>query len=148
MTVAQALHWFKMEDFFEEVRRVLVPGGIVAAWTYTMCSVTSDVDPIIDDFYFQTVHKYWPKERALVDARYEPIHLPFREIHAPEFSIDVQWRAEDLLAYLRTWSAVQHYMAVNGSDPVDLIEAALSDTWGPGERLVRWPLYTRVGIKD
>ena len=34
VTVAQALHWFDLPPFYAEVRRVLRPGGIVAAWCY------------------------------------------------------------------------------------------------------------------
>src|SRR4051812_45308601 len=34
ITVAQALHWFRLEEFWSEVRRVLRPNGIVAVWCY------------------------------------------------------------------------------------------------------------------
>jgi SAM-dependent methyltransferase len=34
VAVAQALHWFDFDRFYAEVRRVLVPGGIIAAWSY------------------------------------------------------------------------------------------------------------------
>ncbi|MCP4490067.1 MAG: class I SAM-dependent methyltransferase, partial [Gammaproteobacteria bacterium] len=33
ITVAQALHWFNIDFFFKEVKRVLKPGGILAVWT-------------------------------------------------------------------------------------------------------------------
>ena len=35
VTVAQALHWFPLDRFFGEVRRVLVPDGVLAVWCYT-----------------------------------------------------------------------------------------------------------------
>ena len=34
VAVAQALHWFDRERFFEECARVLSPGGVLAAWGY------------------------------------------------------------------------------------------------------------------
>lgn len=34
ITVAQALHWFDQDRFHAEVRRVLKPEGVLAAWTY------------------------------------------------------------------------------------------------------------------
>ena len=37
VTVAQALHWFDIDRFFEEVNRVLKPGGILAVWCYQNC---------------------------------------------------------------------------------------------------------------
>ena len=36
ITVAQALHWFDLDAFYTEARRVLRPGGTLAAWTYTL----------------------------------------------------------------------------------------------------------------
>src|SRR5687768_3377362 len=34
VTVAQALHWFDLDPFYREVRRVLKPAGVFAAWCY------------------------------------------------------------------------------------------------------------------
>ncbi|HEX6639020.1 MAG TPA: class I SAM-dependent methyltransferase, partial [Steroidobacteraceae bacterium] len=34
VTVAQALHWFDAEAFYDEARRVARPGALLAAWTY------------------------------------------------------------------------------------------------------------------
>ena len=35
VTVAQALHWFDIPRFFNEAKRVLKPGGVVAVWCYS-----------------------------------------------------------------------------------------------------------------
>jgi ubiquinone/menaquinone biosynthesis C-methylase UbiE len=34
ITVAQSAHWFDLDRFYSEVRRVLRPGGCVALWCY------------------------------------------------------------------------------------------------------------------
>ena len=39
VTVAQALHWFDPARFYAEVRRVLKPRGVFAAWCYADCRV-------------------------------------------------------------------------------------------------------------
>jgi SAM-dependent methyltransferase len=39
VTVAQALHWFELNRFYQEVRRVLRPGGVLAAWCYGAGSI-------------------------------------------------------------------------------------------------------------
>src|SRR5436309_13441105 len=36
LTVAQALHWFDLERFYAEAKRVLQPGGVLAVWAYGM----------------------------------------------------------------------------------------------------------------
>ncbi len=44
VTVAQALHWFDIRKFAEEVRRVLKPAGILAVWTYNLLQISPGVD--------------------------------------------------------------------------------------------------------
>jgi ubiquinone/menaquinone biosynthesis C-methylase UbiE len=34
VTVASAIHWFDLDRFYAEVRRIVKPGGAIAAWTY------------------------------------------------------------------------------------------------------------------
>ena len=65
---AQALHWFSQREFFAEVRRVLKPDGIFAAWCYTLMTVDDAVDPIIHQFYYDIVGPYWPLRRELVEG--------------------------------------------------------------------------------
>lgn len=148
VTVAQALHWIKMDVFFEEARRALVPSGIIAVWAYSLCRVSPKIDPIIDEFYYWTVGPYWPKERAIVDEGYRTVVLPFKELEPPAFQIELDWHVDDMLAYLRTWSPVQRYIEAQGSNPVDLVRHKISNVWGAGTKHVHWPLHLRVGIKE
>ncbi len=55
VAAAQAFHWFDFERFHAECRRVLVPGGVVAAWTYEKFRVDAAVDAVIDHFYSEVV---------------------------------------------------------------------------------------------
>ena len=34
IAVAQAFHWFDFDKFYTEVKRVLIPNGIIAVWVY------------------------------------------------------------------------------------------------------------------
>jgi ubiquinone/menaquinone biosynthesis C-methylase UbiE len=47
VTVASAIHWFDLEKFYAEVRRVVKPGRTVAVWTYYTPEFDSDVDAVI-----------------------------------------------------------------------------------------------------
>lgn len=49
--------------------------------------------------------------------------------------------------YLFSWSATLEFMRVKGYDPVQEMHPQLAHAWGAPEceRLVRWPLYFRVG---
>src|SRR5690606_3577969 len=83
--VAQALHWFDLERFHAEVRRVSKPGGIVAFWTYADCRVSPAVDACKDRLYLDLTAPYWPAERALVENGYADLAFPFEPIATPDF---------------------------------------------------------------
>ncbi|HEY6050877.1 MAG TPA: class I SAM-dependent methyltransferase, partial [Thermoanaerobaculia bacterium] len=55
VAVAQALHWFDLGAFFAEVRRVLVPGGVLAVWCYGLLSIAPEIDSILNRFYRDVV---------------------------------------------------------------------------------------------
>ena len=148
VTVAQALHWFGLERFYAEVRRVVRPAGVLAVWTYGVLAVQDDaVDALVQAFYRQTVGPYWPPERAHVEDGYRSLSFPFAAIAPPVFSMEVSWTLPELSGYLRSWSATGRYIKANGHDPVIPLEAALVPLWGPpqGRRQVTWPLSLRVG---
>ena len=147
VTVAQALHWFQLDKFWAEVRRVLHRNGIIAVWCYELMETTPWIDAIIDRFYRQIVGPYWDFERKLVETGYRTIDFPFDELEPPSFEMSTSWSLVHLKGYLQSWSATQKYMAVNDKNPVELIEADLNSAWGDPEsiRLVKWPLSVRVG---
>lgn len=144
VTVGQALHWFDISRFFAEASRVLVPGGSVAAWCYELCTVSPECDAVVGRLYDEIVAPFWPPERRLIEERYASIRFPGTEIDAPAFEMTVRWTVDDMLGYLRTWSASQHYLREHGDDPVGQVEAALRKAWGPAPRTVSWPLTVRA----
>jgi SAM-dependent methyltransferase len=148
VTVAQAVHWFDLDGFYAEVRRVLKPGGAIAIWCYTLTRVAPEIDVVIDRYYYETVGPYWPRERALVDDGYASLPFPFHEVPAPQLQILLSWTLADMLAYLRTWSPTRRFMQANGYDPVTVVEPELAAVWdSPDEpRTVRWPVKMRAGL--
>lgn len=147
VAVAQALHWFDVERFYAEVRRVLTPGGVVAAWGYGNVMIEPAIDALLSRFYQRDVGAYWPPERALVDAQYASLPFPFEELPMPEFAIHRQLTLDELAGYLRTWSATQRYMLERGHDPVTVLEQELAEHWthaGERKRTI-WPIFMRVG---
>jgi hypothetical protein len=148
VTVAQALHWIDLPGFYEEARRVLVVGGLIAVWCYGLQRVDDKaVDDRLAHFYGSVVGPYWAPERALVETGYRTVPFPFDELEPPPFEMAHEWRLSELLAYLRTWSATAAFVNARGFDPVTALAAELGPAWGPagGRRRVRWPLSLRIG---
>lgn len=147
VTVAQAMHWFDLPQFHAEVRRVLKPQGVLAAWGYNRLQLPdAAVLQIIDRFYEETIGSYWPPERIHVENGYHDLPFPFARIVTPRFSLCKVWTREQLLGYLRSWSAVARYKAANGHDPVDELAEEIAAGWPEGVTMkVEWPLFLHAG---
>jgi SAM-dependent methyltransferase len=146
VTVAQALHWFDFDRFYPEVKRILKPGGMFAAWTYHLPEISPPVDRLVDGFYRQRLDGYWATELHYIDELYRTIPLPFEEIESPAFGMTTDWELENLLGFMQSWSASQRFLEMNGYSPIDDIRPALTDAWSaPSRRRVHWTMFLRVG---
>lgn len=146
VTVAQALHWFDLDAFYAEARRVLRPDGVLAAWGYHLTRVSPPIDRTIDLFDAQIVGAYWPPERRHIDARYRDLAFPFARLETPEFAMRLAWNRKQFLDYIGTWSAVQRYRQAKGYDPLVWLENEIAAAWNAEEILeVSWPMFLLVG---
>jgi SAM-dependent methyltransferase len=147
VTVAQAVHWFNLDGFYAEVRRVMKPGGILAVWCYHLQTVSPGVDAAFGRLYAEVLGRYRPPEWRLTESGYAELEFPFTGVTPPRFQMVRRWSLDRLLDYVRTWSACRHYLLEEGSDPTDEIRVELEAAWGdPGqEREVVWPLHLKVG---
>lgn len=159
ITIAQALHWFDLDEFYKEVKRVLRKddnggdtngSGVIAAWAYGLHSISTEIDNITHLLYEDILGSYWPKERKIVENKYHDISFPFQEIDMPVFQIELDWTLSELIGYLYTWSSVQKFIEKNNSDPIKQINDDLAAAWGDKNtwhkrRRVVWPIYIRVG---
>ena len=146
ITVGQAVYWFDAEKFNQEVKRVGEQRGIIAWIGYALFKTHSPIDEIIGHFYENIIGPYWDKERRHIDNKYASIPFPFDEIMMPQYSMEYEWDFAAMTGYLRTWSAVQHYINTNGHDPVELIENNLKRYWGKHETVkIFIEIITRVG---
>ena len=145
ITVAQAIHWFDIKAFHEEVRRVAKPNATLAEWGYGLVKIGEDLDPILVDFYRNRVGPHWDPQRKYIDDAYTTLPFPFTNVQRAEFKAEKTWTLDRFLNYLRTWSAVRQYIHENEEDPVKALAQELIPLWGEGERTIRFPIFLRVG---
>jgi len=150
ITVAQALHWFDLERFYAEVKRVLKPGGVVAAWCYVNCTVNEEIDFYLNDYYHNVVGSYWPPERIHVEQGYADLYFPFSKVAVPAFEICSDMNLNNFIGYLGTWSSTVRYQKATGENPLIPLYEKISSVWGDSDtlRTVRWPILTRVGTNS
>jgi len=143
VTVAAALHWFDRPRFYDEVRRVVRPGGVLAAWSYHVAHVEPPHDKVLWPFYRDLIKPYFAAGARLVDDRYASIVLPGERLEAPSFVLSARWNPAQLLGFVRTWSGVQSYMKATGQDPAPDLVPDLVKVFGAPDAVqeVRWPIY-------
>ncbi|MEO8412184.1 MAG: class I SAM-dependent methyltransferase [Ginsengibacter sp.] len=148
ITVAQAIHWFDFEKFYHEAKRTLQTGAIIAVIGYDIFKINKEINLLVDQLYRKTTGPYWDAERKYIDDRYTTIPFPFKEIETPGFSMNYHWELEQVVGYLNTWSAVQHYTRRNNENPVDKFSEELKKVWGNiQKRKVTFPIFMRTGRK-
>ncbi|HEY8084936.1 MAG TPA: class I SAM-dependent methyltransferase [Methylophilaceae bacterium] len=150
VVVAQALHWFDVDAFHDEASRVLKPQGILAEWCYGHIEIdNAAVDGLIQHFYADVVGPHWPPERVHVENAYRKLPFPYERLTPPAFAMRVTWSLQQLMGYLRSWSATAQYIKVHGTDPVEELTQEVQQHWGDAETYytISWPLSLRVGKK-
>lgn len=111
ITVATGIHWFQPDAFFEQVTRVLKPGGICAAWGYALSHISPEIDRIMVDFAYTLLRAYWPEPTRLNwEDQYRSIRMPYPKLEWPGFNAVAESTFEDLLNYVFSRSAVQKYI--------------------------------------
>ncbi len=146
VTVAQALHWFDLNDFYAEVRRVLKPDGILAVWCYGLMEIDDNVDPLFLEFYNDVVGPFWPPERVHIERGYSDLSFPFKRIPTPKFNMITIWSLDDFLGYLKTWSATARFIEQNKQNPVDMWSEKFKSAWGgDAKKEIVWPVTVLVG---
>ncbi len=146
ITVAQAIHWFNFDSFYQEVYRTIRKDGHLAVIGYGLIRISPELDEIIDYFYKDIIGSYWDKERKYVDEGYKTIPFPYKEIYLNDFSQTIIWTIDHLIGYLGTWSSVKHYQQKNGHNPIDRINENLKLAWGSDAcKSVNFPILLRIG---
>jgi len=134
--VGRAIHYFDQKTFFQEVDRILVPGGVVAYYSVHFPTVFVENDDVkskqINDIFWEYMdnylEKYWTRnafDGQLIGARnrrdyYVSMKHPFAETEVDEtVSYDREVTIADLGRELDTYSAAVKHREVMGDKAAD-----------------------------
>ena len=147
VTVAQAYHWIKWDEFKKEVTRVCKAGAIIAIWTYNRNTIgNKQIDEAVYNFYENVTKRYWDYERKYVDERYSTVEFDYDLLPAKNFETILNWKREDFIGYISSWSAIQKFIKINGHSPIPIFEEEINKLWAEGEvKNVVFPIYLKLG---
>lgn len=128
--IAQALHWFDYDLFWPEVKRVLKPGGIFAAWGYSWFSVDEQVDDCIQENFLKFLEPYWADQNKLLWDHYRNVPFPFVRIHPPNIEMKMEWDLNQLFSYLRSWSSTRLWLEDSGDSLFQKAYEGTKAAWG------------------
>ena len=149
VTVAQAVHWFDFDKFYDEVQRVLKLNGILTVWTYHLPEISPPIDQTLLRYYAEVLAGFWPERIRYLHERYTTLPFPFEEIKPPSIAMETRWDLDQLAGFLDSWSGTQRYREQKGGHPLKEIWEELSNAWGAEKekRLIHWSLHFRIGRK-
>jgi SAM-dependent methyltransferase len=147
VTAAVSVHWFDLDLFYAEVRRVLSPGGLLAVWCYSLPTTEPRIDLILERYFREILFGYWPERFRYVYEQYRTLPFPLKELTVPRMTMESNWNLAQLLGFLESWSGTANFEKEKGHSPVELIRADLRDVWGAESALrpLRWNLFIRLG---
>jgi SAM-dependent methyltransferase len=135
---AAAAHWFDLPRYYDELRRVVRPGGVAVAWTYHVARVgDTALDAILWRLYKRVLGPYYPPNVRLVDDGFAGIELPGAEISAPSFFSTMRWSARYVAQFAASWSPLPAYIAATGASPIPELEAEVTAAFGGAGRRSR-----------
>ena len=144
IVAAQSLHWFDLDRFYSEARRVLKPSGILAAFGYDWMYVTHEIDEAINERVLPPLAPYWAPQNRLLWDGYRSIPFPGDVIRIGAFAIYLDWSFGEVRDYVRSWSAVRDLIGAGGEEVLADALRHLETLWGEERRRVVMPLYLRV----
>ncbi|MCA9793212.1 MAG: class I SAM-dependent methyltransferase, partial [Candidatus Eremiobacteraeota bacterium] len=149
VTAAAAVHWFNIPAFYAEVQRVLSPEGVVAVFTYAPDLLEpAGASRVIHQLSEGLLAQDWPEGFDWVRRGYRDLPFPFEEIELAPMDLHLDWRLDDLLGWISTWSGIHRYRARTGKEPLAGLRERLLESWPVAEgglTPVILPLYWRVG---
>ncbi len=132
--VAQALHWFNFEAFWPEVKRVLKPDGVFAAWGYTWPNISPELDKLFQVSILDEIQPYWAPQNKLLWNHYKDIDFPFTKVNPPNFFMAVNWNLEEFFDFVHTFSATRRCMEEHGREFFDTALNTMARQWGDIEQ--------------
>lgn len=146
IVAAQSAHWYDLDAFYAETRRVAKPQAVIAVWTYYGMEVTPEIDPLVTAQVYEKLLPYREQVvRQHVVGGYRKLPFPFTELPVPGFFIERELDYQGFLGFVRSQSGFINYPEPLKEAFIENLNALIRPLWNC-PKLVRTPIMMRVGI--
>lgn len=145
--IGHALHWFDLDLFWQELKRVLKPGGLLVCWGYNWLTVGEQEDLVISEHVLSHLSSYWPVQSRLLWNQYRDIQFPFEPIDVPKFDLYCNWSVSQTMDFIRSWTAAQLRIQDEGDDFLVQANTVLRSVWSDPlhKKQIHLPFFVRAG---
>jgi len=128
VTISQALHWLKFDEFYDEVNRVLKDGGVLAVIGYHFTRPARELGARGDELYtclndlWKSTLPHWTHHRKLVCDGYQDIPRPemLRDYsRSDDHRTVINASIYDWAGYVSSWSGFQAMRKKDGVEKAD-----------------------------
>lgn len=150
IVAAQAAHWFDLDEFYKEAKRIAVNKAIIALLSYGILNIEGEADERFQKFYWQEIHEFWAPDREHVETGYKKFEFPFNELSLPQTNIVCKWNFQQFIGYINTWSAMKTLKAKGADHIYKKFYEEMAMLWSEPEqaKTITWPISSRVGRVD
>ncbi len=108
----QALHHFELERHLSEAKRLLRPGGVFAALSWSSLRLP---EPVAKAYAptFRSLDPYWEPERPWVISGYAGTRFPGMPLNLPRAAMRKRGCQDGLDAIIAAWSATQRALQLD-----------------------------------
>lgn len=147
IVAAQAAHWFNLNEFYKEAKRIAVEEATIALLSYGILNIEGEADERFQQFYWKEIHEFWAPDRRHVETGYKNFDFPFKELTLEPINIVCEWNFHQFIGYINTWSAMKTLKTKGAYDFYNKFYEDMSFLWGEPEqiRTITWPISSRVG---
>ncbi|XP_059462957.1 uncharacterized protein LOC132191861 [Corylus avellana] len=154
VTIAAAIHWLDLPNFYQQVKWVLKkPHGVIAAWAYFIPEINGSVDAVAQRFYNVFLEPYVQPAVKLAEDKYRSIHFPFEPVDGvdqtvPLFVTEKLMNLDDYFTFFRSWSAYQTAKEKGVELFSDVVIEEFKHAWaedGQDQKVAKFPIFLRIG---
>jgi len=156
VTVGTAVHWFDLDTFYSQVKRLLrKPGGVIAVWSYWTPTINPAVDAVCKDVW-ESTRPYWDPRLEYVAQGYRTLPFPFEPVlhtgqgsegNPLELEMETELSLDKLLGFYKSSSPV----VTAREKGVDILNekvcTRLKEAWGDENMIYtcKLPVWMLIG---